>query len=1198
MLTRNLFHLWLLCICALMSASTSAAQTFQGTIAIGDTSVYSFEYLTGDRIIATLADAGDTDFTPNLELFAPDGTRLANITREDSASVNLTAETTGSYSIRVSDDANDTAGSFRLDVSRLSGSNDGGTLSNGASLTESLALGEVRAYQFSANAGDLVIATLNDALQSSSLRPRLEVYAPDGTRLSSTDGDDTAAAQLRVDQTGIFTLTASDDGYDVAGDLRLDLSVILGVSDGGTLNDGVTIADSLLRGEVFGFQFDAVAGDHLVATLNDTQLSGSFTPNLLVFAPNGDVLVDASNATTAWGNLPLEQSGTYNLLVADASFDAPGDFRLDFSLAQNSNDGGALSDGSSLNDNLLLGEVIFYRFDATAGQRIIVAMTDTEDDPSFSPRLELYAPDGNRLSRNSADLTASADLIASQTGTYSVMVGEDNYDFSGSFQLDLSVVAGPAPVVGGQAQEVIGSVTIDDTDSFSVQALAGDRLVVTLADNTNPGSSSSSVFLELFAPDGSALDSDSNISTAFINTAVSVSGTYSVVASEVGRDAAIDYRLDITRVRGANDGGTLANGTPIIDSLLLGEVLAYQFDAAAGDRIVATLADNSNPGSSASSAYLELYAPDGTRLTTDTSISTAIANLTVDQTGTFTFLVSESSYDSAMNFRLDFSRVPQVNDGGTLSNGVPVVDSLLFGEVLAYQFDAAAGDRIVATLADNSNPGSSASSAYLELYAPDGTRLMTSSSTDTADIDAFAGISGTFTLLVAEGSYDSAMDFRLDLVQTPASDGGTLTNGQSSRNTLLTGEVVLYHFEASAGDRVVISLSDVLNNFALSPRLQIAAPDGSFIVNETSSNAVAAGFIAPRTGTYLILVSENGFDSGYEYVVSLALGDDGFDELSLTSGMVITGPLVAGEVLTYRFTASAGDSIVATLTEGDLPIGASPRLQLFAPSGAAVDNPSSLSPSSTSLNHVHLTLNESGVYTLLASENGLDTSFNFRLEYARIPGTDDGGAIVNGTPRTGTLANGELIAFQFQASSGDTVSATLSETAATTSFAPFLELYDPTGTLLALDLDNTSATVNEALTSTGTYTLLVASLTGFSYGGSGDFSLSLSGATIPDQDDDGVPDLTDNCPSISNSVQQDTDGDSLGDACDSDDDNDGLTDSEESSIGTNPLLVDTDGDGFADSEEVDFETNPLDADSLPSINTGLPIWLLLEATRQ
>jgi CSLREA domain-containing protein len=48
--------------------------------------------------------------------------------------------------------------------------------------------------------------------------------------------------------------------------------------------------------------------------------------------------------------------------------------------------------------------------------------------------------------------------------------------------------------------------------------------------------------------------------------------------------------------------------------------------------------------------------------------------------------------------------------------------------------------------------------------------------------------------------------------------------------------------------------------------------------------------------------------------------------------------------------------------------------------------------------------------------------------------------------------------------------------------------------------------------------------------------------SLPDADDDGVPDATDNCATVANENQADLDGDGQGDACDDDTDGDGLLD--------------------------------------------------------
>jgi Metallo-peptidase family M12B Reprolysin-like/Bacterial Ig domain len=81
-----------------------------------------------------------------------------------------------------------------------------------------------------------------------------------------------------------------------------------------------------------------------------------------------------------------------------------------------------------------------------------------------------------------------------------------------------------------------------------------------------------------------------------------------------------------------------------------------------------------------------------------------------------------------------------------------------------------------------------------------------------------------------------------------------------------------------------------------------------------------------------------------------------------------------------------------------------------------------------------------------------------------------------------------------------------------------------------------------------------------------------------DNDDDGIPNKSDNCKTITNENQNDTDGDGLGNACDNDDDNDGITDSYETLHGLNPedvadASLDKDSDGVSNLEEFQLGRN-------------------------
>ncbi|TLM60122.1 MAG: DUF1566 domain-containing protein, partial [Deltaproteobacteria bacterium] len=102
-----------------------------------------------------------------------------------------------------------------------------------------------------------------------------------------------------------------------------------------------------------------------------------------------------------------------------------------------------------------------------------------------------------------------------------------------------------------------------------------------------------------------------------------------------------------------------------------------------------------------------------------------------------------------------------------------------------------------------------------------------------------------------------------------------------------------------------------------------------------------------------------------------------------------------------------------------------------------------------------------------------------------------------------------------------------------------------------------------------------------------------------DADGDGVCGNVDNCLPMANADQLDTDGDGLGDVCDTDDDNDGVLDGNDAfplnateSVDTdgdgigNNADTDDDGDGWTDSDEVAAGSEPLLASSLPLDTDG------------
>lgn len=87
-----------------------------------------------------------------------------------------------------------------------------------------------------------------------------------------------------------------------------------------------------------------------------------------------------------------------------------------------------------------------------------------------------------------------------------------------------------------------------------------------------------------------------------------------------------------------------------------------------------------------------------------------------------------------------------------------------------------------------------------------------------------------------------------------------------------------------------------------------------------------------------------------------------------------------------------------------------------------------------------------------------------------------------------------------------------------------------------------------------------------------------------DQDADGIADSVDNCVSVANPNQTNTDGDAQGDACDPDDDNDGVADENDAFPLDASEWVDTDGDGTGNNADSDD-----DNDGVPDATDAFPL---------
>jgi uncharacterized delta-60 repeat protein len=101
---------------------------------------------------------------------------------------------------------------------------------------------------------------------------------------------------------------------------------------------------------------------------------------------------------------------------------------------------------------------------------------------------------------------------------------------------------------------------------------------------------------------------------------------------------------------------------------------------------------------------------------------------------------------------------------------------------------------------------------------------------------------------------------------------------------------------------------------------------------------------------------------------------------------------------------------------------------------------------------------------------------------------------------------------------------------------------------------------------------------------SGNYVVALVRYLFDDDDGDGIVDSNDNCQYVSNADQANHDDDVFGDACDSDDDNDGVPDTQDAFPFDPTESVDTDGDGIGNNADPDD-----DNDGVPDVDDPFPL---------
>ena len=433
----------------------------------------------------------------------------------------------------------------------------------------------------------------NDDEASGSTAARLEVRLP-------ADGQyRIIATSYRPGEQGEYELDVQDAS---SGVVAAPPAGTIAAPGGGTLAPGQTARGSLASGDetlssgelADTWRVQGRAGQQLTIRLS----SSDFDPYLLVRGP-GTYTQDNDDDATERGSrnsrldLTLPADGEYRVIATSYRSGESGAYTISLQgsgaaapaapVAAAPQTSGRLQIGRLMPGRLENGDgqlrsgefVDAYSFQGARGQRLELRLNSTE----FDPYVQINGP-GNFSQYNDDDVdggTSNAHLIVTlpADGVYQVMATSYRPGETGAYQLTATAtmaVAAGAGVAAAAARltldrPVMGSLqTSDDSlptgefvDRFRFEAQAGQRIALDMT------STELDSYVLLVSPSGRQEENDDareGVNDARLETVLTETGTYAVMATSYQRGMTGTYRLSLSPLDGTRTPTTTAVSGP------------------------------------------------------------------------------------------------------------------------------------------------------------------------------------------------------------------------------------------------------------------------------------------------------------------------------------------------------------------------------------------------------------------------------------------------------------------------------------------------------------------------------------------------------------------------------------------------------------------------------------------------------------
>ena len=654
---------------------------------------------------------------------------------------------------------------------------------------------------------------------------------------------------------------------------------------------------------------------------------------------------------------------------------------------------------------------------------------------------------------------------------------------------------------------------------------------------------------------------------------------------------AAEIETPVTCVEGSTIGLTYGSSTsgcsinPAIDTDL------FTFSGDINDQIrinVFSTSTNMDP-------LLEVRDSMGALIATDSCVNvgcTFSLDITLPSTGVFLITLSDSGGNEAGNYIMQLEKILPAENLQRIDYDSEITDTINPAtDIDKYFFNAQPGTTIrlnVFSTSTNMDP-------TIELYGPDGSVVLNGVVDGascinvgcTFSVEVTPSLDGAYSLYIYDASTNEAGNYQLSLwcITGPCSSDGVsadMTAALLSYFTPVSDSLSLatdgdfYTFNGTLGTAVRLNAFSTSTN--MDPTIELRDPAGTLIldgaIDGASCNNVGCTFsvdVVPAvSGIYSLLLYDSATNEAGNYQLSLWCVTGQCD--SDGNGIADAAPPVLSYVLPisnsitpavdgdlYTFNGTTGTSIrvnvFSTSTNMD------PTIEVRDPNDTIILNAVADGASCENVGctfSLDLSPSLNGTYSLLLYDRSVNEAGNYQLSLWCINGdcdSDADGVVDNDRERINygdNKINGITPAvdgdfYIFRGTAGDQIRFNVFSTS--TNMDPTIEVLDPAGNRIINAADDGASCSNVGCTFsvdfspaiTGTYSVAVYDL---NTNEAGNYQFGLQcvfspGDFVCDDITDPLP-VCDNCSTINNVSQLDSNADGLGNACDADLNNDGF----------------------------------------------------------